>query len=141
MDLTSILALASMAVGTVTDIAKTSADNDAAKAAAERRAKELALEKNKEERKAKNLLKEQLAKQRAAFAAMGLDPDEGSSLAVLNRIQDDSAEDLKYLREGYLHKLDRAADSASATQRKSLLSSADSLTSGTSRFASELNKS
>lgn len=138
MDLTSILALASLAVGTVTDIAKQSADNDAAKDIAERRAKELALEKNKEERKAKNLLKEQMAKQRAAFASEGLNPDEGSSLAVLNRIKSDSDEDLKYLRAGYGHKLESAANSASAIQRKNLLSTSDSLVSGTSSFVSGL---
>lgn len=138
MDLTSILALASLAVGTVTDIAKQSADRDAAKDVAERKAKELALEKNKEERKAKNLLKEQMAKQRAAFASGGLNPDEGSSLAVLNRIKSDSDEDLKYLRASYGYKVDGAADRASAIQRKSLLSSADSLVSGTSNFVSGL---
>ena len=138
MDLTSILALASLAVGTVTDIAKQSANRDAAKDVAERKAKELALEKNKEERKAKNLLKEQMAKQRAAFASGGLNPDEGSSLAVLNRIKSDTEDELKYLRANYGYKLDDIANSASAIQRKSLLSSADSLVSGTSNFVSGL---
>ena len=122
--LPQIMAIATLAAGQIGQNLQASANNKAAAKQAALDAQNLAVKKNAEENKQRDLLKAQMAKQRARFGVAGINSDEGSAANILEDMQDKTEDELETLNSNYRYQLDSISNSLAASQRKNLLSSA-----------------
>ncbi len=124
--LSQVMAMAALAAGQITQNIQTNINNKAASKQAALDAQNLANQKVEAETKRLNLLKTQMAKQRAKFGAAGINPDEGSAANVLEEIKTNAEDELEVLNTNYRYRLDSLNNSLATSQRKNLLSSASS---------------
>lgn len=124
--LSQVMAMAALAAGQITQNIQTNINNKAASKQAALDAQNLANQKAEAETKRLNLLKTQMAKQRAKFGAAGINPDEGSAANVLEEIKTNAEDELEVLNTNYRYRLDSLNNSLATSQRKNLLSSASS---------------
>lgn len=122
--LSQVMAMAALAAGQITQNIQTNINNKAASKQAALDAQNLANQKAEAETKRLNLLKTQMAKQRAKFGAAGINPDEGSAANVLEEIKTNAEDELEALNTNYRYRLDSLNNSLATSQRKNLLSSA-----------------
>ena len=122
--LSQVMAMAALAAGQITQNIQTNINNKAASKQAALDAQNLANQKAEAETKRLNLLKTQMAKQRAKFGAAGINPDEGSAANVLEEIKTNAEDELEVLNTNYRYRLDSLNNSLATSQRKNLLSSA-----------------
>lgn len=121
--LSTAIGLASMAG----NVLQTASANKSAKQQAQAQNAYLNQQQISAEKERQNLLKAQLAKQRAVFAGSGINPDEGSADAVLGKIENEAKEDLNEIRDDYRYKINRVNNSLATNQRKNLLSTTNGL--------------
>ena len=124
--LSQVMAMAALAAGQITQNIQTNINNKAASKQAALDAQNLANQKAEAETKRLNLLKTQMAKQRAKFGAAGINPDEGSAANVLEEIKTNAEDELEVLNTNYRYRLDSLNNSLATSQRKNLLASASS---------------